>query len=358
MSYINGFLLVDAPASALNNAGTIETERTDNIVGVKHIRTRAGVYPYVSAQAFRYWLRTTLEKNTDLGWKPSPVFRETKIAYTDANPIEWWDDDLFGYMRAQSKKKDQKADREERMAGTSMTETDDDITRISPFRVSTLVSLAPVNITEDFGVMSRQEGNPVPHEHQFYKAVLKGLFSLDLNAAGTFTYKARTGYKNLDSIRIKLAKEKKLEDLKEDKAYRLPREERQKRVSALLKGLAILCGGAKQALHYTDVTPTVFMAAVVKGGNNPLHYIIGADEKGAPVVKEEAFKETLKVWRDQILSPVYMGWTQGFADEQREKANKLAAQMENEGNGKFVAGHPREVIERLVEDLSKNRWLE
>ena len=49
--------------------------------------------------------------------------------------------------------------------------------------------------------MSRHEGDPVPHEHQFYRTTLKGIFSLDLNAAGTFTYKLKTGYKNLDRIR-------------------------------------------------------------------------------------------------------------------------------------------------------------
>ncbi|MCL6590007.1 MAG: type I-B CRISPR-associated protein Cas7/Cst2/DevR [Firmicutes bacterium] len=359
MAFINGCLLVDAPASALNNAGTAETERTDNIVAVKSVRVRGvGDFPYVSAQAFRYWLRSTLEKHPELGWKAAPIFRETKIAYTDANPIEWWDDDLFGYMRAQGKKKDQKADREQRIADTAMTETDNDITRVSPFRVSTLISLAPVNITEDFGVMSRHEGDPVPHEHQFYRAVLKGLFSLDLAAAGTFTYKARTGYKNLDSKRIEIAKESKLEFLEAEKAYRLPKPERIQRVSALLNGLAVLCGGAKQALHYTDVTPAVFMAAVFKGGNNPLHYIVQADEKGQPAVNETAFREIVKVWRDQIISKIYLGWAAGFVDSQREKAQTIAGEMEKNGDIQFVTGHPREVINRMIQDFKQSDWLE
>jgi CRISPR-associated protein Cst2 len=358
MAFINGFLLVDAPASALNNAGTVETERTDNIVAVKSIRTKAGVFPYVSAQAFRYWLRTTLENNSEFEWKNSPIFRETKIAYTDANPIEWWDDDLFGYMRAQGKKKDQKADREQRMADTVMTETESDITRISPFRVSTLVSIAPVNLTEDFGVMSRHEGNPVPHEHQFYRTVLKGLFSLDLYAAGTFSYKARTGYKNLDAKRIEIAKERKLENIEAEKVYRLPKGERVQRISALLGGLGILCGGAKQALHYTDVTPVVFMAAVLKGGNNPLHYVIGSDDKGMPVINEDAFKEALRVWKDQIISNVYLGWTTGFADLQREKAYQVANELEKNDLIKFITGHPRDVINQMIQDLGKSQWLE
>src|SRR6185312_5073869 len=112
-----------------------------------------------------------------------------KIAYTDSNPLLYWDDDLFGYMRAPSKRESARLKREADTSRAGETETTGAITRAAPFRVSTLVSLAPVSITSDFGTMSRHEGNPVPHEHQFYRATLRGLFSLDLHASGTFSYR-------------------------------------------------------------------------------------------------------------------------------------------------------------------------
>ena len=86
MAFVTGLLLIDAPASALNNLGSIPGARTDNTVGVKVIKSKDGTYPYVSAQAFRYGLRTTLE-GTNLGWQAAPIYREEKVAYTDANPI-------------------------------------------------------------------------------------------------------------------------------------------------------------------------------------------------------------------------------------------------------------------------------
>ena len=67
-----------------NNAGQEEGARTDNTIAVKRIRTRAGDYPYVSAQAVRYWLRIYLERSGG-EWKEAPMSREAKIAYTDAN---------------------------------------------------------------------------------------------------------------------------------------------------------------------------------------------------------------------------------------------------------------------------------
>src|SRR5437867_8029597 len=102
MSYISGVLLIDCPASALNNAGKFldmeNPSRYQNWTAIKKIKTKEGVFPYVSGQAFRSWLRESL-KFVD-GWVPSPTYREESVAYTDANPILYAEDDLFGYMRA------------------------------------------------------------------------------------------------------------------------------------------------------------------------------------------------------------------------------------------------------------------
>lgn len=230
------------------------------------------------------------------------------------------------------------------------------MTRVSPFRVSTLVSLAPVGLVEDFGVMARQEGDPVPHEHQFYRATLQGLISLDLRSAGTFSYKDRTGYLNLDEPRLEEAKKAKLKHLKEEKAFRLPAEERIGRVAALLEGLAQLDGGAKQAIHYTDVSPDLVLLAVTRGGNNIFGHVAGADGVQRPVVKIAALREALGVFADDLLSDVYVGWTEGFLDEQRAG---LRAALESGGelaswSGRVRVDHPRAVFQALVKDLKQH----
>jgi CRISPR-associated protein Cst2 len=352
MSFVTGLLLIDAPASALNNLGNIPGERTDNKTGVKVIRAKDGAYPYVSAQAFRYWLRITLE-NAGIGWKSAPIYREEKIAYTDANPIEYWDDDLFGYMRAPSKKESAKAAREADASRENETPTTDTITRVAPFRVSTLVSIAPVSIIEDFGVMARHEGNPVPHEHQLYRTTLKGLFSLNLRSSGTFSYRQKTGYRNLDDERIEQAKAKKLESVEKEKAYRLSKSERIQRISTLFDGMALLEGGAKQTLHYTDVAPALVILAVTKGGNHIFGHVLGANSKGLPEIKQDAFEEALTVFKDEIHSPVYVGWVKGYLDEERAKFETFA-------KGKNIQiSHPREVYKALIEILKKNEaWLD
>lgn len=356
MAFINGLLLLDAPASALNNAGSAPGARTDNTVAVKSIYTRAGeTYPYVSAQAFRYWLRTSLEQMPETGWQKAPIFRESKVAYTDANPIRYWDDDLFGYMRAPSTKKAAQEARAADLSRASETPLTDGVTltRVAPFRISTLVSIAPVSITDDFGTMSRHEGDPVPHEHQFYRTTLKGLLSLDLAACGTFTYRRKTGFRHLDEVRMKEAEAKGLMHDKDNFAYRLPLEERVRRVQALFEGMARLEGGAKQTIHYTVVAPAVVVLAVTRGGNNIFNYTF-KEKQGMPVINLEAIEEALDVFADELLSPVYVGWVRGYQDDERAKLDTFATRYPQ-----IQIHHPRRAFSALIRDLGEHaNWME
>ena len=353
MAFVTGLLLIDASASALNNLGGIEKERDANTVGAKHIQVYGdGDYPYVSAQAFRYWLRTTLEDRFPV-WVASPIYREDKIAYTDANPMKWWDDDLFGYMRAPSKKESAKPKRDLNQA----TETTDTITRVSPFRVGTLVAMKSVKIVKDFGTMSRHEGDPVPHVHQFYRATLKGLWSLDLRAAGTFSYRNKTGFRNLDSVREGLAKQQQLEHLEQAKAYRLPLEVRQQRVKTLFEGMAHLEGGAKQTLHYTDVAPVLTIFAVTKGGNHIFNHVVTTTDRGKPTINTAALDEALRVFADELLSPVYVGWVRGYNDQERQAFESYLANS----SAPIQLSHPREAFLNFAESIlvaENHHWME
>jgi CRISPR-associated protein Cst2 len=351
MAYLTAMLVIDAPASALNNSGLpIDDARTQNTSSVKFIRkSGAGRYPYFTAQAYRRWLRQTIEVDPQ-EWQMSPIYREEKVAYTDANPLLWWDDDLFGYMRAPGKEKKGKKEGEEPTTPLEGSA----ITRISPLRVSTFVSVAPVNIVDDFGVMSRQEGDPTPFEHQFYRATFQGLLSLDLANAGTFTYSRRAGFQNLDNIRLQQAKEHGLEHMPDKMAYRLPLEERLKRVRRLVEAIPLVQGGAKQTLHYTDTTPVVTIAAVTRYGNHPFNFLV--DEKnGQMVFNKDAFTNIVNSLGSQLLSPIYIGWRPGYAPEQAGNLEASLGEIQRE----VVATTPLEVYQALSEAFNRNpQWLD
>jgi CRISPR-associated protein Cst2 len=368
MSHVTGLFLIDAPASALNNAGEdTEAGRAENAVAVKFIRAPEGRYPYVSAQAVRYWLRTQLA--TQAGWSASPVFREEKIAYTDGEPTLFAEDDLFGYMRAPTPGGEKSA----RAAGATPLEEEKrngklqpvSITRISPFRVGTLVSTAPVRITRDFGTMARAEGDPVPHVHQFYRAHLKAGIGLDLTCAGTFFCSQRVGYRNIRGKRIEIAKEKGATEITVRKltAYRLPVSERQKRVAHLLRTFGCLDGGAKQALHLTDTAPSVLVLAVCRNGNQPFQRLFARGDLDNTVFRQDVLEEAVRVFKGDLQSDLYIGWATGFLDEERKK---LETMCNEEGKPRLHGsniqiGHPREIADsfaKAIEDNKNAQWFD
>jgi CRISPR-associated protein Cst2 len=179
------------------------------------------------------------------------------------------------------------------------------------------------------------------------------LFSLDLAACGTFTYRKKTGFRHLDDVRIEEAVRRELQHLETEQSYRLPQGERLRRVQALFEGMARLEGGAKQTIHYTAVAPALVVLAVTKGGNHIFNYVIG-EKRGLPVFNTEALQEALDVYADELLSPVYIGWVKGYMDEERARLEAFA-----QARPVVQISHPRQVFSALISDLSTNPgWLE
>ncbi|MBE0448848.1 MAG: hypothetical protein IBX64_12295 [Actinobacteria bacterium] len=151
-----------------------------------------------------------------------------------------------------------------------------------------------------------------------------------------------------------------MEELENDKAYRIPAEERIERIDALLNALAHLDGGAKQAQHYTDVSPDLLILAVTKGGNHIFGHVVGANAQGKPTIKIDALRQALTVFRDQVLSKIYVGWVQGYLDE--ERARFEAALQSDDGLkewvGDIIIEHPRDALQALTMELKQNYdWL-
>ena len=323
---IIGLMLIDAPHSALNNAGSDAGDRTDNIVRVKTIRKGRTRYPYVSGQAFRYWMRETLEEK--FNWKMSPISREKKIAFTEANPIDYDDDDAFGYMRAMKKKE----------GGT--------VTRISPLKNSPLVSVVGQNPTNDFGVMARHdEGDPVPYEHEFYSTILKGIFSIDLSSLGVFCESEKTGYRNMYPKLIELAEEKGLSH--EDEYWVLDDETRIKRAKNIINALPYLSGGAKNTSHLTDVTPKVLILTAIDGGNHIFMNIV-REENEKTIIDIDALDEVIKEYSDILQTDIFIGFRSGFLKETHDKILEYAKDKNN-----VKIGTIKEITDEFSKEISK-----
>ncbi|KWX05889.1 CRISPR-associated protein DevR [Carbonactinospora thermoautotrophica] len=338
MSFLVGKVALDIDAGAPNNG-----RGEDNVARVKQLRIGRDVHPYVSAQAFRRWLRDSLPAEEPR----SPVTRSgsgaRQQAYTAGRPDKFLDDDLFGYMVAV------------KGGGTCQRDT--------VLATGTLVSVVPQRPTVDFGTMSRGFAageNPVIHEHELYTAELAGDILLDLPRVGVFETDG-SGLKV--ALTAEAAKEAEAAGAERTTfrgvaALRLPVAERRRRVALLLRTLAAVRGGAKQALHYGDRAPALVLLAPVKGGVNPFTRVLTARE-GRAVFDTDVLREEIEVWADELDGPVLLGWAPGFLGDQREDARAALADLIEAG--RLVLDHPRVVLHRLAGEIERGErddWFE
>lgn len=320
-----GFVLLDVDVVALNNAGKNTQSNNENAIATKSIRKGGRTYVYVSGQAWRYWWREALQKNA--GWNLSPVTRDGKIAFTNADPLNYPDDDVFGYMRAA---KDAELDengepKKDKRGNIKMTNVT--VTRISPLKNSAIISATSVNPAQNWSSMARQEGDAVPYEKQEYSAIMKGMFSLDLTMVGTFSNYDRTGYKNLSVTLQEEALKNGAEEINDPfvvdgkgnpkKLIRLEKEIRLKRATDTIQALKIISGGAMQTNNMGDVTPKFIILATTNTGNHPFSHVVGnKGQRDEDVVFNfDGLVEVLKDYKETFEGSVFIGRRSGFMDE-------------------------------------------
>jgi CRISPR-associated protein Cas7/Cst2/DevR, subtype I-B/TNEAP len=344
-----GFVLLDVDVVALNNAGKNNKSNFDNAVATKKITKNGKNYVYVSGQAWRYWWRESLQKN--MGWEMSPIIRDNKIAYTEANPIKYADDDVFGYMRAAAEKV---TDDKGKTKSTNIT-----VTRISPLKNSAIISVASVIPAENWSSMSRQEGDAVPYSKQEYSAVMKGMFSLDLNMVGAFSNYNKTGYVNLSEQLKKEAMENGCKEIEDSyvktsdgnpaKLICLSKDVRLKRIKDSISALKYISGGAMQTNNMGDVTPKFIILATTKTGNHPFSNAIkttGAFDEQYEL-NVNGILETINDYKETFVGKIYIGTRNGFFDEELQRLKTLI-----EENLDFVEFYPvNEAIDKYCEQL-------
>lgn len=338
MSFLVGKIVLDIDAGAPNNG-----RGADNIGQVKAMRVGRDLYPYVSAQAFRRWLRDTLATEEPA----SPVTRSgsgaRQQAYSEGRPDRFLDDDLFGYMVA--------------VKGGGSTQRD------TVLATGTLVSVTPQPPERDFGTMSRGfpvGANPVIHEHEHYTADLAGDLLLDLPRVGVFETDGSGLKVSLVGAAVGEAVAAGAEPtpFRGNSALRLPIVERRRRAAAVLRALASLRGGAKQSLHYGDRTPALVVLAPMKGGVNPFTRVVAA-RNGRTFFATGVLREELEAWADELDGPVLIGWAPGFLGEQRANASEDLADLT--GAGRVSIAHPRIMLTGLAERIESGQhdeWFE
>lgn len=336
---ISGALLIDATAAFLNGAGLGTGEDKNKVIPKtfrEKVNGRAEEVPYVSAQAWRRWLRNTT--NEENNWQPSELRaigtsegkESTNKIATELNPVEFPEDDLFGYMKSGKAK-------------------EESIQRTSPFKSSILKGIRNMRtLNNDEAFVHLKEGTPLPYSTRFYSTHLEGFFNLEYYRLGVYD---NTGSHQELSMELLKQHEEKFEkaQLSNPKHYRYTlkkAEEVQKaHASGLLKGLAYLRGGAKMASFGADVTPKVLILAGMASANPVFNNLfIGTGEK--PALNVDILLEIVADYKNKLATPIYIGIRTGYLENEREIKENLT-------DG-FVIGSPINVVEQFIKNYLSN----
>lgn len=353
LTHITGNFIIDTSASFLNGAGLGEGEDR-NVSIVKTFRDGKDRVPYVSSQAWKRWLRNTMIEET--GWKPS-VLRALHVnakGNTDKiggefNPLDFAEDDIFGYMRTEKSNSAGSSNSTVNNASAdSSLEAEEDmreemqenrgeltegkgakgkkvkaLTRTSPFSASILVSIKKSGWQgRDEAFVHLKEGTPQPYTTEFYNTHLQGVFCLNYSRLGVFSNigdrveideGAIAGLIKSNKIKVKS------ENGNAGKVYELTdaAKVRRERASALLKSLAVLRGGAKQAAFGTDVSPKAIVLAGLSSGN-PIFNGLFRDDGSGPTLKIDVLKEIIKDYATRLSTPVFIGIRKGYLRNESE----------------------------------------
>lgn len=241
-------------------------KEVDNINPIKKVTLSSGEeLPYVSSQALRRALRDGLES---LGFTLSPIQEASAkkgAPKTTIKPVEYIDDDLFGYMDASPSKEGK---------GTSTT-------RASPIRVEALLALTEYKGDLDYATnfMGAKIGaDPNIFETEVHSGIYRGTILIELDRVGT-----GQGFEITE----------------------LSKEEKCKRVIAFIDAFRNLWSSGRQSRFLADISPKFIAAAYMKAKNPIFLEAVNVGKSGK--INYEQLKSVVSDYDKFVSNYVFAG---------------------------------------------------
>ncbi len=386
LTHVVGTFLISGKGAFLNSPGTVDGVTVPKTYYTLDDRGKQVKVPYVSAQAWKRWLRETFKEEN--ATEPKSVIKVLQVDEkkhtpskigSDMDPIIYAEDDIFGYMktlkRGNEDESEEETTSEENAEQTAESEkeafTAKPVIRTSPFQASILTSIRKVAArTEDIGWVRPggasdeiiQQGieyttDSLGYKTEFYDTNLQGIFGLAYHRLGVFRNEG-------DRIELDVEFEKKYlreqrirktADAGERRIYELVENLRKNRTSMILKALAVMRGGAKQTAFADPVHPQVIILAGLSCGNLIFNNLF-KDTVDGPEINIAALEEILNDFKERIATPIYIGIRTGYLNpknenELKEKAKEGSEKKWNVDGLTVVITTPIKAIEQFTQHL-------
>ena len=338
--FIHGAMMINAPAAALNLGDD----------GIKRVYAKGENgesirFSYLSGQFIKAKIREVLKEKGENLSKPEiiQVSGKKNTPTTSCNPFEYIDDDLFGYMNVIEQ-------------GNHINPG---TTRVAPFKISYFLGKEG-DINKDFAVKQNgaldDDGKlttmPLDDNNRlFASTTYSGVFSIDVNMVGRFFIGSVAGYKNLaETFPVDNYKDK--IEFKDESEVVLKKEERQRRLEALLRSFPYLYGGARLTTVYSDLAPKFIVLCVTDSGNHLFQELSGIYEH----LNVKALIEAVTDYRETLKSDIYIALKNGFLDSKRTELLEAFKQYNNsvnKGQFKFVYNENLSGINDIVRKFTE-----
>ncbi|MDI6766840.1 MAG: DevR family CRISPR-associated autoregulator [Bacteroidota bacterium] len=348
LTHVVGTFLISGKGAFLNSPGTVDGVTVPKTYYTLDERGKQTKIPYVSAQAWKRWLRETYkEENPN---EPKSIIKVLQVDErkhtpskigTDMDPIIFAEDDIFGYMKTLKKQEEESEDETEKVEEKANVNNDDitakPVIRTSPFQASILTSIRKISArTEDIGWV-RPGGasddiidknieyttDSLGYTTEFYDTHLQGIFGLAYHRLGVFRNEGDRIELDI-TLEKQYLKEKKIEKLPDvgtRRIYKLVDNHRKDRATKILKALSVMRGGAKQTAFADPVHPQIILLAGLSCGNLIFNNLFKDTVEG-PEINITALNEIIKDFSDRVVSTVYIGIRAGYLNSANEEELK------------------------------------
>ncbi|MBP5590367.1 type I-B CRISPR-associated protein Cas7/Cst2/DevR [bacterium] len=246
----------------------------DNINPIKKVTLSNGEeLPYVSSQAIRHALREKLEEMGETLSIVDEASAKKGAPKTACNPVQYIDDDLFGFMDAAA-------------SGTA--------TRTSPIRVESLLALSKYQGDLDFGTnfMGKEKGiQPNIFETEIHSGLYRGTILIELDRIG-----CGDGFNENPEIE---------------------NTEKARRVKAFIDAFANLWSSGRQTRFLADISPKFIAAAYMKTKNPIFLESVNISDDGK--INIEELKTVTEDYSDFIEDSVFAVQKSVFSKDENVK---------------------------------------